>query len=209
LSQVALALVAAAFALSAALATAAAIRLIGIAILGRPRTPRGAGARESRSPVRSILLTLAGASLLSGVLPRPILWLLADPAILDLTGLPAGRAARFGVLSASGSSSGYLVLPVSALLALAACVAILVSRRPGKEAKPAGPWSDGMPPPVGLPFGEPTAQSAGAGFLPALPVIRIPRVRPAPRLPRPTAGMGLWLLLGTFAALLLALAVSQ
>ena len=51
--QLPLAMTAAALALSAALATAAAFRLIGIALLGRPRTPSGAGAHEvGRRPER-------------------------------------------------------------------------------------------------------------------------------------------------------------
>ena len=234
LSQLPLAVTAAALALSAALATTASVRLIGIALLGRPRTPRGSGARESKSPLRTILLTLGGVSLLAGVVPGPVLRLLADPAIRMLVGVPPGRSA---LLSVSGTAPGYLALPVLALLALATGAVMLVSRRSRQDRKPLGIWADGMAPPGGLPFGEPAAQSAGAGFLPTLPATPLatpPRDRLfrllsrfAPRdaenvqssrvaiptsrriaIPRPpSAVVGIWLVLAAFGALLLALAV--
>jgi hydrogenase-4 component B len=168
LAQLPLALIAAALALSAALSTAASVRLIGIALLGRPRSPRGSGAQERSSPPRTILLTLGAVSLLAGVLPGPVLRLLADPAIRALTGVPSDKLA---LLPASSASPGYLALPVLALVALAAGAVMLAFRRSRQMGKMGGVWADGMAPPVGLPFGEPAAQSAGAGFLPALPAI--------------------------------------
>ena len=41
-------------------------------------------------------------------------------------------------------------------------------------SKTGGVWANGLAPPAGLPFGEPGAQSAGAGFLPALPAVSLP-----------------------------------
>jgi hydrogenase-4 component B len=220
LSQLPLALIAAAIAVSAALATAASVRLIGVAILGRPRTPAGAGAQESKSPLRAVLLTLGAMSLLVGVLPGPVLWLLADPAVHALTGLPAGRHAELALLSVSNASPGYLALPVLALLVLATGAVMLAPRRSRKEVKTAGIWADGMTPPAGLPFGEPGAQSAGAGFLPTLPTIKLPyplaRI-PLARLPRfpafrtprlPSAVAGMWMVLAAFGLLLLTLALT-
>ncbi|HEX3574426.1 MAG TPA: proton-conducting transporter membrane subunit [Rhodopila sp.] len=209
-SQVPLALAAAAIALSAALAIAASVRIVGIAILGRPRTPQGAGARESKSPVRTILLSLAGASLVAGILPSLLLWLLADPAIRILTGLPPDRQAGLALLAVSSSTPGYLALPVLALLALMTGAVFLLPRRSRKPAKIVGPWTDGMPPPIGLPFGDPAAQLTGAGFLPTLPVLaalRRPRLPSLPPLPRPRASAGIWLILAAFGALLLVLGV--
>jgi formate hydrogenlyase subunit 3/multisubunit Na+/H+ antiporter MnhD subunit len=207
LFQLPLALTGAAIALSAALTTAASIRLIGIAILGRPRTPRGAGARESPSPVRTILLALSGLSILAGILPGSILWLLARPAIRGLIGANTDLA----WVSPSLAAPGYRALPVVALLALATGGVILLSRRSRKEAKPAGLWTDGMAPPVGLPFGEPAAQSAGQGFLPPLPDIAVSthlRLPVFPSLRPPGAVAGLWLILAAFGALLVAMAVT-
>jgi hydrogenase-4 component B len=221
LFQLPLALIGAAVALSAALATAGSVRLIGIAVLGRPRTPRGAGARETRSPAQIILLVLAGLSVVTGVLPGSTLWTLADPAIRTLTG------ARTGVawVSPSIGAPGYLALPVLALLALATGAVMLVPRWSRQEVKTAGLWADGMAPPIGLPFGEPAAQSAGQGFLPALPDMTLaqrprtlaqpprtlaqpPRLPALPPLRPPSAAMGLWLVLTAFAALLAVLAVT-
>jgi hypothetical protein len=208
LSQIALALAAAALALSAALATTASVRIVGIALLGRPRTPRGAGAQEGTPLGRWILLTLGIASFLAGVLPGSVLWLLADPAIQVLIGTEPDHPNGLALLPGFGSSPRYLALPVFALVALAIGTAILAPRRIAKEAKPVGPWTDGMQPPAGLPFGEPAAQSAGAGFLPVLPKISLPRL-PAFARPRPPpASAGIWLMLAGFAVLLLVLAVA-
>jgi hydrogenase-4 component B len=208
--QLPLALAAGAIALSAALATAASLRLAGIALLGRPRSPRGAGAREGNAPTRVILLVLAGIVLFVGVLPGPSLWLLADPSIRVLAGIPAGAHAGFSVLSAG--SPGYLPLPVLALVAMTTAAVIFAQRWARTEAKAIGPWADGMVLPDGLPFGEPAAQSTGEAYLPALPDIPLPR---APRMPatpvlRPLTPIGLiWIVLGAFGALLLVLAVFE
>jgi formate hydrogenlyase subunit 3/multisubunit Na+/H+ antiporter MnhD subunit len=203
--QLPLALTGAAIAVSAALTTAASLRLIGIAILGRPRTPRGAGARETRSATRTILLVLAALSLPAGLVPGSTLWLLADPAIQALTGAHTTLA----WMSPFATVRGYFALPVFALLALTTGGVILVSRWSPREARITGPWTDGMAPPIGLPFGEPAAQSTGEGFLPPLPHIALP---PRPRFslhpPTPSAKTGPWLILAAFAALLLALAVA-
>ena len=212
LSQLPLAVVAGAIALSAALATTASVRVIGIAILGRPRTPQGAGAQEGRSSVRLLLLTLGGVSLLPGVLPGLLLWLMAEPAIGVLTDFYASHRSAIAVLSVTNASPTYLPLPVMALLALSTGVVLLASGRRGNNAKSTGPWTDGMQTPAGLPFGEPAAQSAGSGFVPNLPKL------PTPRLPRLTTRTAVrpppviafvWLMLAAFATLLLVIAVTQ
>jgi hypothetical protein len=142
-----------------------------------------------------------------------VLWLLADPAIHALTGALPGARTGLALLVPAVSSPSYLALPVLALLVLATAAAMWIPRWSRKEAKPAGPWTNGMQPPVGLPFGEPAAQSAGQGFLPALPRLALPRL-PLPRVPRPSAlprprppsaTDGMWLLLAASGALLLVL----
>lgn len=199
-AQFPMALIAASLALTAALATAASIRICGIAILGRPRTPRGAGARENASPVRNVLLVLAGASTAAGLLANQVLWLFTQPASGQLFG-PAAPPLSAG-------SPGYAVLIAIASMALTATGAALLPRQPRGETKVAGPWLDGFPPEIGLPFGDPAAQSAGAGFLPALP--RLPpsprlRLRPLPALPKSAAQ---WSILIGFGLFLLAIAIS-
>jgi hypothetical protein len=204
-AQIPLALVTAAVALASVLTTTGGLRLTGVAILGRPRSPRGAGAQEPAQTVRVILLALAGVSLLIGILPGLFLWLLADPILLTLTGVEAvARGGPFGAVP------GYLALPVAALLG-ACFAAVLALRlwRPG-EARMANAWLDGAPPPQNLPFGDPLAQSVGEGFLPDLP-IRLPWRRPAlPPLPEwrlTPSQTGFLLILAGAAACLIILAL--
>jgi hydrogenase-4 component B len=207
-AQLPLAVAAAAIALSAALATAATVRLVGIALLGRPRSPRGSGAHESKSPTRIILLVMAGIAIGAGILPGQTLWLLTEPALLALVGVVPLSHTGFSVTSAA---PGYLPLPVLALLVLATGAVTMAQRRKRKEVKIAGPWTNGMTPPLGLPFGEPAAQSTGEGFLPALPDNPLPALPQFPKLPstrKISAAGGVWVVIGAFGALLLVLAVA-
>jgi hydrogenase-4 component B len=210
--QLPLALIVGALALSAALATAASVRVIGVAVLGRPRTPRGSGALEIGSPSRALLLALAALGVLAGVLPGSVLRLLAAPVIGVLVGSAPGAHMGLTMLSASTVSAGYRALPVSALLALATAASMLLPRRPHKESKVSGPWAGGLPPSAGLPFGEPAAQSVGQGFVPALPNFQLPRLprigTPRPARP-PSVTAGLWLVLAVFGVLLLFLTVLE
>ncbi len=57
--QTLFAVVAALMAMAAALAAAAAVRLIGVAFLGRPRTPRAAAAEEAAPAARWAMIGLA------------------------------------------------------------------------------------------------------------------------------------------------------
>ena len=213
LFQLPLALLGAAIALSAAAAAAASVRLWGTAVLGRPRTPQGAGAKEDKSAARSVLLVLAGVSLTAGILPGPVIWMLAEPAIRALSGSSPGARIGLSLLLPSIASPSYLALPLFALLALATVIALQAPRWSRKEAKTAGLWADGMEPPFGLPFGDPAAQSVGDGFVPALPALP---ALPRPRLDWPKAWAtqrslasfaGLWMVLAGFCVLLLVLAV--
>jgi formate hydrogenlyase subunit 3/multisubunit Na+/H+ antiporter MnhD subunit len=61
--------VAALMALAAALGAGAALRLIGVGFLGRPRTPRAAAAVEAGLPARAALLGLAGVCVAIGLAP--------------------------------------------------------------------------------------------------------------------------------------------
>jgi hypothetical protein len=167
--QLPLALTALAIALSAAAATSASVRIIGIAVLGRPRSPTGAGAREIARAGCIILSGLAGLSLIAGLIPAPVIRALAAPAVRSLAGSSPGIRGGVTMLSTSAASPGYAALPVAALLACATGCVIMVLRWRRRDAKSGGIWFGGMKPPFGLPFGEPMAQSAGAGFLPELP----------------------------------------
>jgi len=170
ISQLPLALIAAALALSAALTTAAAVRLLGIAVLSRPRSVRGSAAQDVGSSLRPILLALSGLSILVGALPGLALQALADPVVRVLTGTGFGMHAGWATLSGSAASPGYSAMPVLAFLVLAIGSVALILRRFRREARLSSAWSDGIAPSANLPFGDPVTQSVGAGFLPTLPV---------------------------------------
>lgn len=205
-SQCVLALTAAAIAAAAALAATATLRLAGIVLLSRPRTPQAAAARDIRGPPRTVLMGLSGVVAAIGVLPIPALSLLARPVLQELAGTAAGFDG-----SAVGSGTGYQPLPVAALLGLCIGLALLVRFWRRREARPASAWLDGRQPPFGLPFGDPAAQAAGRGFVPAVPrlPLRLPRWPALPawrwRLPQ----TGLWLILLGAAACLMVLAVGE
>lgn len=165
-------LVAAAMALAAALAAAAAVRLLGVAFLGRPRIPRGSAAEEAALPVRAALIGLAGVSAAIGLFPGAVL-ALAAPALRRLLGVD--MADRAGVLAVTAQTdlSGYSALGIALLLAVAAAVLVGLLRRRALSGHRIGPaWDGGFTaPPTWLPFGDPLTQYSGASF--AQPLRRV------------------------------------
>nr|WP_282571999.1 proton-conducting transporter membrane subunit [Roseomonas acroporae] len=162
--QLVAAAAAACIGLAVALASAAMVRLFGLAFLGRFRTPRAAGAEDGPPVARWALALPAALTVLLGLIPGPLLDL-AVPALRPLvggTGLPGPQA--FSLAAAEGPR--YLPLPLALLLGLAggALVLLLRARSPaGVETGPA--WDCGfIPPPAHLPFGDPLTQPDAAGF---------------------------------------------
>ena len=152
-------------ALAAALAAAAAVRLIGVGFLGRPRTPRGAAAKESGPPAQFAMLGLALCTVLIGLFPGAILN--AAQAALKLT-LGMGVADRASLLHVAPQpdAPGYAPWAIAVLLGLAlAGVAAFIRRRAvgGHRSGPAWDCGFGAPPPW-LPFGDPLTQYGGASF---------------------------------------------
>lgn len=163
--QVIICVVAALMALAAALAAAAAVRLIGVAFLGRPRSPRAAAAYDGGLPLRAALIGLAGVTTLIGLFPGALL-ALADPALRIL--LPAGIVQRGGVLfiRPQPDSPGYAAVGIAVLLlACLGAIVLLVRRRAvaGHTEGPAWDCGFGAPPPW-MPFGDPATQYGGASF---------------------------------------------
>jgi hydrogenase-4 component B len=156
---------AAVMALAIGLAAAAAVRLIGVAFLGRPRTPRTAVADEPGGFARSAMIGLAGLAVLLGLLPGEAMWLF-DPLLRGLTGFGMGDRAGWLMVTPSIETPGYAVLAVLLLLALAAGGARLVLRRFAASGQTRGPaWAGGFAaPPAWLPFGDPVTQYGGASF---------------------------------------------
>jgi len=164
-----LVLVVALLGLSAGLAATAAVRLIGVACLGRPRTPRAAAALEARPPARWAMGGLAVVLALMGLLPGVVLRL-ADPALRALTG--SGMASRADALAVTASTAmpGYAALPLAAALALGGGAAFRLLRRLAPAGRRDAPgWTGGFAaPPPWLPFGDPVTQAGPAGFAHAL-----------------------------------------
>ncbi len=156
---------AACMALAVALAATAAVRLIGVAFLGRPRTPRAAAAQEPPAAMRHAMLALAGASLLLGLFPATVL-ALAQPALLLAVG--AGLGGRSGALAvaAQADAPGYAAPALALLLALALALGWLLARSHGPGGHRTAPaWDGGADaPPPWLPFGDPLTQVGAAGF---------------------------------------------
>ena len=157
--------VAALAALAAALGTAAMVRFFGMIFLGRPRTPRTAGAHETPGPARLALLIPAALTLLLGLLPGPMLGL-AGGALGLLTGNDMDNRADLLGLSVGDGAASYAPLGIAALLALAGLTTFLVVRARAPAGVARGPaWDCGFAAaPPHLPFGDPLTQPSAAGL---------------------------------------------
>ncbi len=161
--------VVAAAGLAAALLGFAVLRGLGVAFLGRPRSPRAAAAEEVGPAWRWAMLAFSAVLALSGLVPGIVL-ALAGPAVAML----AGAAAPGGWLSVQG----YAPLGLALLVALAgAVVALGVRARAPAGHRVAPAWEGGQSPsPSWLPFGDPATQLGAAGFARTLGH-RLPRLR--------------------------------
>jgi len=148
---------------SAALVAAAMLRLFGLAFLGRPRTPRAAGAADGPLAARLALLLPAGLTVFLGLMPGPMLALGGDAQLVLAGHAVTGRT--FSVAVADGAATYW---PVGVALLLAACVtaAWALAKRQAREEPARGPaWDGGFAgPPPHLPFGDPLTQPSAAGF---------------------------------------------
>ncbi|MBR0679384.1 hydrogenase 4 subunit B [Roseomonas eburnea] len=151
-------------ALAAALAASAMVRFWGLAFLGRPRTPRAAGAEETGGAARIALLLPAGLTVLLGLAPGLMLDL-AEPALRLMAGAAAPRAGSLAIGAAEGGAR-YWPLFVAALLAGAIGLAVWLVRRRAPAGVARGPaWDCGfIAAPPHLPFGDPATQPSAAGF---------------------------------------------
>ena len=152
-------------ALAAALGAAAMLRFYGLVFLGRPRSPRAAGATELSGMARAALILPAVLTVMFGLAPGYLLEL-AAPALRALTGAGAGLSSLGGVtVTVSEGGAGYAPLIVFVLLLLLGGCVVWFARRqaPGIVRGPA--WDCGfIAPPHHLPFGDPTTQVSAAGM---------------------------------------------
>lgn len=146
--------------LGAALALAAAVRIIGIGFLGRPRSLHAAAAEDAR---RGPFIAMA----LLGALCVPVALL---PGLLLGVMTPVIR-----LLAPEADAPPLTYAPLSLLLLalLAALAAGFIQTRFGVRGLREVPaWHGGFGrPPAWLPFGDPHTQPSGAGF--AEPVARV------------------------------------
>ena len=152
-------------ALAVALAAAAMLRFFGMVFLGRPRSPRAAGATELSGVARAALILPAALTVIFGLTPGFLLEL-AAPALRLLTGAGAGLSALGGVtVTVSEGGAGYAPLVIFVLLLLLGGGVVWFARRqaPGIARGPA--WDCGfIAPPHHLPFGDPVTQVSAAGM---------------------------------------------
>jgi formate hydrogenlyase subunit 3/multisubunit Na+/H+ antiporter MnhD subunit len=139
--------------LSAALALGAALRIVGIVFLGRPRTLRAAAAVDPGKPVLAGMALLAACCVPVALAPG-ILLVLMRPVFAEL------------VPGAAPLPLAYAPFPLAVLVcgfAGAAFVALRVFGARGTRQVPA--WQGGFgKPPAWLPFGNPATQPSGTGF---------------------------------------------
>jgi hydrogenase-4 component B len=139
--------------LSAALALGAAVRLIGTAFLGRPRSLRAAAAEEAPRRELAGMALLAFCSLPVAFLPGLVLRLM-QPVVTML------------VPGAVPPALAYAPLQIAGMMALAAGIAFAVLRRFGARGeREVRAWQGGFgKPPAWLPFGNPATQPSATGF---------------------------------------------
>ena len=169
--QTGMAVLAALMAMAAALAAMAAVRLLGVAFLGRPRTPRVAGAMEVGPEARWAMLGLVAVSAFIGLFPGVVLTLI-EPALRQM--LRTDISVQFGALAVrpGAEAPAYAALIVGAMLGAGAIGIFWALRRWSVAGHRRGPaWAGGFAaPPAWLPFGDPATQYGGASF--AQPVRR-------------------------------------
>ncbi|MCQ8278749.1 hypothetical protein NFI95_09820 [Acetobacteraceae bacterium KSS8] len=149
---------------AAALAAASLLRFGWIAVLGRPRTPRGAAATDL-APIAArryapVLFVPAFAALLPGG------WLFMASGRAGSDVLLGGEGPRHPLVALLAPvGNGMLApLPIALLLALGVALAALLARSLNLRAERTAPvWEGGAaPPPPWLPFGDPATQIAPA-----------------------------------------------
>ena len=169
---------------AAAIGAAAVLRLFGAVFLGRPRTPRGAGAREVAGVFGWALLLPASLLLPLGLVPGWVLAGLGAPALAVLAGRAPLPTRGSGLALAEGGAA-YAPLLLAALLALLvlAAAALVLRLAPGAGVVRGPVWDGGfLAPPPHLPFGDPLTQPSAAGLgEPLRRLLRGPVTAPRPR----------------------------
>ncbi len=170
--QVMACVVAAMLALATALAASAALRLAGVALLGRPRSAAAAAATDPGPALRWAMLLPALAVTLIGLAPGLVL-ALAQPALAVMLRTAPDDTLSILALQAGDHAQLYAPLLIAALLAAFLVLITQLLRRHAVQGARGGPlWDCGYgDPPAWQPFGDPAAQYGGASF--AQPLRRV------------------------------------
>jgi hydrogenase-4 component B len=163
--QTLLAVTVALMALAAALTMAAVVRLIGIGLLGRARTPRAAAADEIGRAGRLAMGGLFGLLVLMALLPGPILGL-TEPTARMLTHAGLADRASLLVVAPAAGQVGYAAPAIMLLLlgVLVGAVGVLRLRSVAGYRQDSA-WGGGFAPaPAWLPFGDPATQFGSGSF---------------------------------------------
>lgn len=148
----------------------AALRLGTGLLLGRPRTPRAAGAADPPPARLHVPLACLGVAGAIGLLPGAWLWLTRaagwQAAGLSGAAIPVGAQPGLFALAAPGGGGAFNPAGLALLLAAAAGLVRLLARRAGAApSRPAPAWAEGAPPaPPWMPFGDPATQAGPALF---------------------------------------------
>jgi hydrogenase-4 component B len=149
-------------ALAIGLGAAASLRVLTVAILGRPRTPRMAGAEDAAGDGRRAMVGVVAAAVLAGLLPALLLRAFG-PVVAVLSGVPTPEPLGLLALIPEADFQGYDAPLLAVLIAFGAAVATTLVRRgaTATEAPAEAPvWDGGLMPSPWLPYGEPGAQVA-------------------------------------------------
>jgi NADH:ubiquinone oxidoreductase subunit 5 (subunit L)/multisubunit Na+/H+ antiporter MnhA subunit len=137
-------------ALSAALAAACFVKAFGVVFLGRPRTPAAAGAHEVDQFSLTAMFILAGLCFLAGVLPGPVIDLLA-PVVQSLIGarMPVQTFLPWAsIVPIAESRSSYNGLIILFFLAVSGTLtAMFIHRLATRATRRSDIWDCGYPDP--------------------------------------------------------------
>jgi len=161
-------------ALATALALAACAKLIGVGLLGRPRSARADAARESAMPVAIALLVAAALVGIAGLGAPQMLALLERSLSSLLPAAPAdGLTAQAGIALALSRASASPLM-TAALVSLFGVVGVLLTSggRTRSAARIAPSWTCGAPP-------APRTQYSAHAFARPLRLLFAPVLRPS------------------------------
>jgi NADH:ubiquinone oxidoreductase subunit 5 (subunit L)/multisubunit Na+/H+ antiporter MnhA subunit len=155
-------------ALSAALAAACFVKAYGVTFLGRPRTAAAEEAHEVDRCSLAAMFILAGLCFVAGVLPGPVIDLLA-PVVESLVGarMPAQTFLPWAsIVPIAESRSSYNGLVILFFLATCATLtAMVIHRYATRATRRSAIWDCGYPDP------SPAAQYTSSSF--AMPIRRV------------------------------------